>query len=739
MCNRMRVKFYLNHFSKVASVSLLLAPVLNASGSEIAIESDGVVANIEVLDSTEAEQERLKKRMKNKPPPYVDKVMDDSSLEALDSTTEAETSEPSDVSKPTGFRSWFVESRSQFSDSAGNDRADSAMLETGLNAEYRFETRDYGVFSIQAATHLRDEHWDMNADVLSSQSDTTGSRLTLNNTALPITGGVLADVKWGDTRSGMVDVLNRARRVSLGSATIRGVNLHLYADELGVWAGSGKLGSLEGSPYPGFSPKQGMLDWFGFRRAVDGEHYIGFQFNRASGIPLQASDLATDAASEDIFSTAAAVGLSDPETGRYGQMLVLQSRTPTTAQTAANNANGIYIDAGFDQGRYKHRLGVWFADPDLYFGSSVIASNNRGGYWSADFASARWTINGAINIEQSNPEYADGDVRRERLNLNLRAQKRLGRHRTLGGHVQISQKRSDNQAAQSQSGSRSVRAGLNYQTRLAGWGHSLYSLSFYDNEPLVDNAEPASGESLKWEQSWGSHQLAGMPVTFNSSLGLAHDRSEDEQFFYPTAAVTAQYQLDADWRFNANLSYTSRHGNLSTSQGVSGSLSSEYKLGRNLNLGAMFSVNEARINLDQPVAGTTGISRSRDRYGYIYLNWRGNAGKSFQSIGVRRNGQFGQGEIVGTVFADTNKDALKQMDEVGVAGVEVQLDGRYVTKTDQQGQFRFHQVATGKHTLRLTPNTVPLPWSYASDKGVDVEVPLRNSVTMSIPLERLSD
>jgi len=240
----------------------------------------------------------------------------------------------------------------------------------------------------------------------------------------------------------------------------------------------------------------------------------------------------------------------------------------------------------------------------------------------------------------------------------------------------------------------------------------------------VDNAEPASGESLKWEQSWGSHQIAGMPFTLNSSVGLAHDRSEGERFFYPTAGVSAQYQLDADWHFNANLSYTARQGNLSTSQGVSGSLSSEYKLGR---------------NLDQPTAETIGIRRSRDRYGYIYLNWRGNAGKSFQSIGVRRNGQVGQGEIIGTVFADTNKDKIKQMDEVGVSGVEVQLDGRYVTKTDQQGQFSFHQVATGKHKLTLTPNTVPLPWSSPSDEGVDVEVPLRHSVTTSVPLERLGD
>ena len=91
------------------------------------------------------------------------------------------------------------------------------------------------------------------------------------------------------------------------------------------------------------------------------------------------------------------------------------------------------------------------------------------------------------------------------------------------------------------------------------------------------------------------------------------------------------------------------------------------------------------------------------------------------------------------MFYDANRDGEQQAGEVGVAGVEVVLDGRYRTVTDRDGQFEFPVVPTGHHRLSLTQESVPLPWGASGDNTSSVHVPLRGQASASIAVVKVSE
>jgi hypothetical protein len=69
--------------------------------------------------------------------------------------------------------------------------------------------------------------------------------------------------------------------------------------------------------------------------------------------------------------------------------------------------------------------------------------------------------------------------------------------------------------------------------------------------------------------------------------------------------------------------------------------------------------------------------------------------------------------------------------------VTVILDGRYSTRTDGEGRFEFPAVASGRHQITVVPDNLPLPWMLANDGRVEFDVPVRGTVTLDIPAQRM--
>jgi len=708
------------------------------------VKSDTVqaVAQVQSLDRFQAEQERLRKQIQSKPKAYEDKVMETGSLPA---DIFPEDAPPNAVQ--TGFRSYSVESRYGFAESNGAGVGLRAS-EWGLRTELRQETFNFGEWVLQADTRSGNGNVGTvsGAGWLGYDSDRSASRLTVRNLGFPITPRIFADTSVGDIYSEVTDAFSRGYRLSLGNSSVRGLGTRVFGSGFDLRAGTGMRSYLVGSPFPGFEHSQGSLSWIGYTQRLSGNMYAGLQVNRASDVPALAPSLyfspygvATGAPLENIGSMGLSFGyghdLFKDGDSRFRVMLMRSQVSGSTA--GPRDAKGVFIEAGYQAGRYRHEFGMYAADPNLRSGDYTLASDNRGAYWRVDHNTSRINWGGSIDYEQQNPDHDPTRFGGKRLSLNANAQYRINRDTTVGANASLSNARYDTTGAYalSANGLRSVNASIFYQTRLYDWGRTRFSATVRRNETLVANGIAATGDEFQWEHDWITGKYETQRPEFTTTLGLAHDRSTGTTQTYPTAGLLFRYWTDSAWSLNGNLRYTSRSGELSTSRGLSGTLSTEYRLGSGWQAGASVSLNQAVLNVSGSSFFAPQVIRSNDKSVYVYLRWDGSSGAPLQAAGLRSTA--GGGSISGTVYLDANRDGEQQPGEAGVANVEVLLDNRYRITTDRNGRFEFPVVATGSHQLTLNLESVPLPWGAASDQGMNVEVPLRGQATARIPVVRV--
>ena len=66
----------------------------------------------------------------------------------------------------------------------------------------------------------------------------------------------------------------------------------------------------------------------------------------------------------------------------------------------------------------------------------------------------------------------------------------------------------------------------------------------------------------------------------------------------------------------------------------------------------------------------------------------------------------------------------------------VLLNGRFATRTDEVGRFEFPFVPTGRHTITVVPDNLPLPWSLG-DAKFEVRVGARSTESLEIGARRI--
>jgi hypothetical protein len=100
-------------------------------------------------------------------------------------------------------------------------------------------------------------------------------------------------------------------------------------------------------------------------------------------------------------------------------------------------------------------------------------------------------------------------------------------------------------------------------------------------------------------------------------------------------------------------------------------------------------------------------------------------------------GRSGTGRVLGSIYLDENGDGQRQPFERGVPGVVVILDGRQTQVSDREGRFTFPLVPTGRRSITVTLDRVPLPWGLADESPRAVEVPVRGDSRIDIGLDRV--
>lgn len=716
-----------------------------AAGNEnVLIKQDGVlVAQVQSLDRLQAEQERLRQLTLGKPKAYEDKFMGASVLSS--SNDDAVTS-----AEGTGFQSYFIESRLGYATADGSGIDARHGSEMGLRTEYRFETLNYGEFVIQADLRSRKGEQDLNFSSSGLASEKSNGRMTLRNLGFPLTPSVFADTSLGDITSETTEGLMRNYRFSLGSSAVRGASTHIFSRDTDIRAGIGNRGNLVGGPYPGFEATQGRLAWVGLTQRFDSNLFVGVQMNQAQNVPIQLSSGAISTADgvENVKTLAASVGygyelVNDGD--KKARITVLSSQSSADVPGRKNNARGVFIESGFKEGRYRNEMGAYWTAPGLHFGDYTAATDNRGAYWRVDHNSSRFNWGVGIVYEQQNPNRTTDQISSNRLTLNANAQQVIDRDSTAGFNASLNQTRvtSDSSNANNDYGysysSKSYYLNAYYQTKVEDWGRSRITATVRRNQILVTNGVAATGEEISWEHDWVTGKYETMRPEFTTTLGFARDRSDNQTQTYPTAGLVFRYWPDANWNVGGNLLYSSRSGNLSTSQGLSGSMYVDRILGNGWRLGASAHLNQAIVNVGASTLSTASVSRSNEKSVFAYLRYEGTNGVPYQALGQRSDGSAGGGSITGTVFFDINRDELQQANELGVPNVEIFLDDRYRVTSDRDGRFEFPLVTTGRHQLSLKLESIPLPWGLNQDKGVSVDVPLRGRVDAAIPVVRLRE
>lgn len=724
-------------------------------------------ARIETLDRFQTEQRRLQRLMASTPPPYEDRYADEKSTDGAD---EDRRDEGRDLSP--GLRSWLVESRMGFGRSSGSAGGTGtsgtgfgarSASEIGLRTEYRSETRNAGDYVLQA--DLRQRSGDSSATLYGLTSVGTarsgeGGRFSLRNIGFPIDAHTFADTTVGDLYSELTDGIGRNYRLTLGSATVRGISTRVFGADFDLRAGVGERGRLTGGPYPGFEKDRGTLGWLGFTRRFDSGVFVAAQIDRAIGVSAYDVGLyePQGIGAKDVTSWAAATGYAFKLPAWAGggsttlRATLLGSRTNSATPIApVGDARGLLVEGSVRSGRLRQEFGAYAADPNLQFGADALALGTRGAYWRIDHSISRLSWGAGVEQETGAPVAGYSTTGYRRIGANGNFQWQLDRRSSVGGSANIYGTRYDRGDGDGQPGSaidwaapagraRSMYASVYAQTRFFELPRSRLALTLRRNELVVLGAVAATGQELQWEQDWTDSSFDSVRPEVTTTVGYAQDQSSGATRRYPTAGVQLRQALVGGFSVAGNLRYTSQSSNLDTSRGLSGQLFAEREMAAGWRLGVSVQLNQARSSGRRTSLFSPQVYRSDDRSVFVYLRWEGNAGSAYQTAGIRTSAA-GAGRVVGRVFLDANRDAEAQVDELGAAGVEVLLDGRYRTLTERDGRFEFPFVATGRHRLSVTPDTVPLPWSASTSAGTntDVDVPLRGQATLDIPLTRVAE
>ena len=726
--------------SKHQFFNVLLAGncILTFPYSHSAQAADG----FEVLDKTALERERLLQLVEDKPTAYLDNYFSEG-----DTSPVVFVEDEPEEEEPDGVRFYNIETRAGFAESERDGKKQQAT-EAGVRSEYRIETRDYGEFVVQADTRTRSGTDDTNGFTVGSllpSKEKQSSRVTVRNLGMPVTEDILADTDVGDVNLDVTPALARNYRFTLGNSQVRGARTRLHNETFDLRMGSGQRGNLVGGPFPGYEKDEGTVSWAGYSHHVSDEATVGVQASQAKGIPL-GSSVAGGKEYADINAVAASVTLGttiQQDGDKQLRVSALTSRTERTTgtNTGKKSAKGVFLEGEIQHQGIHHQMGAYRTDPELRSADDLISAGAQGAYWRMNSKGARLNMGGGVDVEQQRPDPTLSGNKSERVSLNANAHYVIDSRHSVGGNATVGQTASENSSAFSSTASknRSINASGYYQLSNKDWGRTRLGATVRQNEELVSNSSRSTGVEVNWEQEWlaNSKGWSSNQPEFSTTLGVAQDRSTQDTQTYPTAGMRVRYWPNSDWNVGGSLNWTSRTGNLSTSQGLAGTLNTEYTLNKSLSLGANVSLNQARVDVDATALSNPIVSRTQDKTAYVYLRWGGGGGKPYATQGNRTKGKLGSGSVRGLVFFDANQDGVQQIGENGVPDAEVWMDERYQARTDATGAFEFLSVATGSHQLGINLDSLPLPWGAPRGTGWDVEVPLRGEVNPRIPIVKM--
>lgn len=540
--------------------------------------------------------------------------------------------------------------------------------------------------------------------------------LTLRQRALPLAGGWQAHHELGIINTPLPEIARRPSRVLLPSAIVQGIGGAWEQPATGwqLQASHGEPGRLDGQPTSVFRPGSGErsslgLQWHagaGEREGTDPLARPGWtlaaQVERAHQISLIDEPLLPG----DRFDADSALLAARHETpDRRLQAHAVQTRGGATG----THSRGLWIDAEWDDGPRRHGAGLYRLDPDLSWAGQPMASDVEGAYVRSAWRTRQWSADASLDwLRSVSGTSADGYY------ATASGRQRLGPDSQLGAGFSLRDF--------------DGRAWSSYGDWRWGntWGRSGLRLE------LSGGASQASEQRLNYDQEWRVPQ----GWTLSTSLALGRSAARDGEAAQSLWAAALSLAAPLTPRAGLRASFDTEHRSGGERQ-HSLSLGANWRIDNRWSLEGQANRNLGRsqsgLSLDPLAPPATAFSTS-DRSFYAVLRYELQAGTRRAPLGGRP--EEGGGRIQGTVYLDANRSGHQEASEAGAADVTVTLDNRYAVRTDAQGRFEFPFVAAGPRTVTLRNDTLPLPWSVVDEGRVKVDLRLRDTVRLDIPVQR---
>lgn len=569
--------------------------------------------------------------------------------------------------------------------------ASDASPRAGFSAFGLVETPNHGALSFEG----------------SYSGDNRDGTLTVRQRGLPLPGGSSMNLEAGIVEQPLPSLNRAPTRVVVPSSTLRGANVEWLSPAQGLqWvASTGQPGRLESLPSSGFSRFSGQRHRIGIQWQPfgDGQWGVSLQHERGdrvsegfpSAVPGTANRQATllTMAGEAGAWNWSANAMSAGDAGVNGQ------------------SQGWWLEASHRAGLLRQTLGLYRLDRGLNWAGIAMANNLQGGFWRGAWTTRQWSVDTSLDLLQ--PVEGPGGTG---YYGNLNGRLRLDRSNQIGGGLAMRDYRG--------------RSWVGY----ADWRHS-HDLGTSGLRLELSDTEGSRRDErrLTLDQDWN----APLGWTINTSVGAAQARLE----------TAGQDSREDSWFAAASFAlplgrYATVRGSLGTEQ-VRGApdrhnanLSANWRLTPKWSLEAQYIRSTAgRVvpSLD-PLAPPPDVVRLASRSFFVLLRYEHRAGSRPVPLGGKL--EDGGGRVEGVVFFDSNRNGTQEASEQGVPGVIVLLDNRWAIRTDEQGRFEFPLVSGGLREITVRNEGLPLPWNVAPGAEKQVDVRLRGTTRIAIPVQR---
>jgi hypothetical protein len=596
-------------------------------------------------------------------------------------------------------------------------RAASSFHEDGFIGDAQWDTADYGAWSLSAGLRASGDDQRFAGD---------GSRnysFSLHQRSMPFDDGGQADNSLGALNAPLINLERAQPRFILASGSMLGAETEWRGSSgLQIVAGGGEPGVFDGIRVPTFHTLGGSTQTLGAQWSPAPQWTVGGEYAGAHDAniyyqPPGLSLLPADVSDQRISSNTGLVSAAWNSGDTRAQVNLIDGTL-----NGNSNAMGVWADGSHSHGALAQMFGVFRMDPNLAWGSQLMASDVQGGYYRLGYQTRRWTADCGIDEVVS---VSGASAQSTFLNGGARYQ--LSRDSGMGGVANIL-----------------LSSGATHRTAwsLEGYFDHANSLGIGTAQLNYATDSQTQDSALTLQQSWNVPLGTRLATSFalertngGAVAGLAQqDSSIVRVSAYGGGNITARLSIDGTVQWAQAV-----QGRAAPS--TSADVSLTYQIARTW--GMLFSYYENHVGSWTPLIVSspltpptpTPLASQGQRGVFLTVRYQDARGAHFAPLGGIAGS--GSGHLGGVVYLDANENGRFDASEAGAANVIVVLDGRFSTRTDASGRFDFPAVAAGRHVLTVEQDNLPLPWTLTNSARTEVDVRTRDRTEVDIGAQRL--